>query len=112
MKNYETNHTAMLGALLKESEEEVLAYVHQELCKCFGDDAPDADTVRSYLLYPEKGVSLTAQEQLVAMDKLLEYAEINIRTTCYLMRYKMCRKAGIVNSVDEFLELLRSEEGE
>ena len=54
MKNYETNHTAMLGALLKESEEEVLAYVHQELCKCFGDDAPDAETVRSYLLYPEK----------------------------------------------------------
>ena len=26
MKNFETNHTAMLGALLKESEEEVLAY--------------------------------------------------------------------------------------
>lgn len=37
---------------------------------------------------------------------MLEFAEISFRTSCDLLRYRMMRDAGIVRSMDEFLELL------
>lgn len=40
------------------------------------------------------------------MDKMLEFAEVSFRTSCDLLRYRMMRGAGIVRSMDEFLELL------
>ena len=41
------------------------------------------------------------------MDKLLECAEVNLRTLCDLIRYQQLKGAGVVNSVEEFLYLVR-----
>ena len=44
------------------------------------------------------------------MDKLLECAEINLRTLCDLIRYQQLKDAGVVNSVEEFLHLVRPDD--
>ena len=49
---------------------------------------------------------VTNEEQVIAMDKLLEFAEVSFRTSCDLLRYRIMRDAGIVKNMDEFLELL------
>lgn len=43
---------------------------------------------------------------MVAMDKLLECAEVNFRTIRDMLRYQHMKRAGVVSSVEEFLELL------
>ena len=40
-----------------------------------------------------------------AVDKLLEYAEINLRPLCDLLRYRQLKGFGVVHSVDEFTAL-------
>ena len=50
---------------------------------------------------------VTAFQQALAMDNLLEQAEVNFRTLCDLLRYHYWKQAGAVSSVDEFLELFR-----
>ena len=49
---------------------------------------------------------------MVAMDKLLECAEVNFRTTCEMLRYRQMKRAGVVSSVEEFLQLLHPGECE
>lgn len=49
--------------------------------------------------------------QTVAMvDQLLEHIEVSVRTTCDLIRFKCMKSAGMVQSMEEFLELLYPEE--
>ena len=69
-------------------------------------DMPDVNVVRAYLHHPKCSTRLKTKEQLIAMDKMLEFAEVSFRTSCDLLRYRMMRDAGIVRSMDEFLELL------
>ena len=46
------------------------------------------------------------------MDKLLEYAEVSLRTLCDLIRYQQLKQFGIVNSAEEFVELFHPNEQE
>jgi hypothetical protein len=101
------NIQLLLKMMTWSAEEETLNYVLQEMAECFGDEMPDEKEVRSYLRSPDRKTILTLQQQLVAMDKLLEWAEINFRTSCDLIRYQHLKAAGVVNSMDEFLELFR-----
>jgi len=61
------------------------------------------------LLEMDQDVSMTAQE-IAVIDQLLEHIEVSVRTTCDLIRFKCMKAAGMVQSMDEFLELFRSEE--
>ena len=49
-------------------------------------------------------------QQVAAVDQLLEHIEVSVRTTCDLIRFKCMKAAGMVRSMDEFLELFYSEE--
>ena len=49
-------------------------------------------------------------QQVAVIDQLLEHIEVSVRTTCDLIRFKCMKAAGMVQSMDEFLELFRSEE--
>ena len=69
---------------------------------------PEEDAVRAYLKDPGKKTTLTVSQQVLAMDKLLEDAEVNFRMICDMVRYQNMKEAGMVHSVDEFLQLLRS----
>ena len=68
---------------------------------------PVEDAVRAYLQDPDEPISLSTEQQIVALDKLLECAEVNLRTLCDLIRYQQLKDARVVNSVEEFLCLVR-----
>ena len=91
----------LLQVLTANAEKETMDYVLQEMQAVLGEEMPEADAVRTYLQDPDK---------IVAMDKLLECAEINLRTLCDLIRYQQLKEAGVVNSVEEFLQLVRPDD--
>ena len=97
----------LLSFLTANAERETLDYVLQGMRKILGEDMPEEDAVRAYLQGPEKATTLSTEQQIVALDKLLECAEVNLRTLCDLIRYQQLKDAGVVNSVVEFLCLVR-----
>ena len=97
----------LLRFLTDNAERNTLDYVLQEMRKVLGAEMPEEDTVRAYLREPGQSTVLSAEQQLVAMDKLLECAEVNFRMLCDLIRYQQLKEAGVVNSVEEFLRLVR-----
>ncbi len=96
----------MLMQFLHEADKESCDYVVREMKEFLKTDMPDANVVRSYIRCPHRRTKLKTKEQLIAMDKLLEFAEVSFRTSCDLLRYRIMRDAGIVKNMDEFLELL------
>lgn len=61
------------------------------------------------LLSLDQDTPMDAQEVAV-IDQLLEHIEVGVRTTCDLIRFKCMKSAGMVQSMEEFLELFHSEE--
>ena len=100
----------LLSFLTANAERETLDYVLQGMRKILGEDMPEEDAVQAYLQGPEKATTLSAEQQIVAMDKLLECAEVNLRMLCDLIRYQQLKDAGVVNSVEDFLRLVRPDD--
>ena len=100
----------LLSFLTANAERETLDYVLQGMREILGEEMPEEDAVRAYLQGPEKATTLSAEQQIVAMDKLLECAEVNFRMLCDLIRYQMLKEAGVVNSMEEFLQLVYSDD--
>ena len=100
----------LLSFLTANAERETLDYVLQGMRKILGEDMPEEDAVRAYLQGPEKATTLSAEQQIVAMDRLLECAEVNLRMLCDLIRYQQLKDAGVVNSVEEFVRLVRPDD--
>lgn len=100
----------LLRFLTDDAERNTLDYVLREMQAVLGEEMPEADAVRSYLQDPDKPTGLSTAQQIVAMDKLLECAEVNLRTLCDLIRYQRLKDAGVVNSVEEFLQLIRPDD--
>ena len=73
---------------------------------------PEEDAVRAYLQDPDEPISLSTEQQIVALDKLLECAEVNLRTLCDLIRYQQLKEFGIVHSAKEFIQLFHPNEQE
>ena len=96
----------MLMQFLNEANKESCDYVIREMKEFLKADMPDTNVVKAYLLCPKRGTKLKTKEQSIAVDKLLEFAEVSFRTSCDLLRYRMMRDAGIVKNMDEFVELL------
>ena len=76
----------LLRFLVADAERETLDYVLREMREVLGEEMPEEDAVQSYLKNPDKPVALSVEQQIVAMDKLLECAEVNLRTLCDLIR--------------------------
>lgn len=100
------NNMLFIKTLAEEANQETVSYIMEGMQKTFGEQCPDSKAVVSYLKDTESSTTLTTKEQLIVIHKLLEVSEINFRTMCDLMRYQMFRAAGIVKTMDEFLELL------
>ena len=100
----------LLSFLTANAERETLDYVLQGMKEVLREDMPEEDVVRAYLQNPDEPISLSAEQQIVAMDKLLECAEVNLRTLCDLIRYQQLKDAGVVNSVEEFLQLVHPDD--
>ena len=97
----------LLSFLTANAERETLDYVLQGMKEVLGDEMPEEDAVRAYLQEPDEPISLSTEQQIVALDKLLECAEVNLRMLCDLIRYQQLKDAGVVGSVEEFLYLVR-----
>ena len=63
------------------------------------------------LIYVGNG-DYAAYQQMLATDRLLEYAEISLRTLCDLIRYQQLKELGIVHSAKEFIQLFHPDEQE
>lgn len=98
--------------LLNNAQQETLNTLIKDLEDTYGRDAVDRDAVKDYLLNPEPATSLDARQRFMVMDMLMEQLEVNIRMTCDLIRYKLLREAGIVETMDEFLRMLDSQNEE
>ena len=108
MDKIKINRRLVRSLLRTQCEKETLDYVLQEMRAVLRERMPDEDAVRAYLKDPGKATTLTVKQQVIAMDKLLEDAEVNFRMICDMVRYQQMKEAGMVRSVDEFLGLLRS----
>ena len=69
----------LLSFLTANAERETLDYVLQGMKEVLGDEMPEEDAVRAYLQDPDEPISLSTEQQIVALDKLLECAEVNLR---------------------------------
>ena len=98
MNLFGTRQKQLLRFLTANAERETLDYV------------PEEDAVRAYLQGPEEATTLSAEQQIVALDKLLECAEVNFRMLCDLIRYQQLKEAGVVSSVEEFLWLIHPDD--
>lgn len=107
MNIFGSNSKQLLQALTANAEKETMDYVLREMQAVLGEEMPEADAVRTYLQDPDKPTKLSTAQQIVAVDKLLECAEVNLRMLCDLIRYQQLKEAGVVNSVEEFLRLVR-----
>ena len=99
----------LLMNLFGKANQDTLDYVLSELSETYGDNAPDEKAVKKILLSPNADTQLSPRERVIVIDKVLECAEINFRTTCDLIRYRFMKDAGMVHSMDEFLALFRSD---
>lgn len=86
MNVFEENTKQLLQALTANAEKETMDYILQEMQAVLGEEMPEEDAVRTYLLEPDSSTALSTEQQIVAMDKLLECAEVNLRTLCDLIR--------------------------
>ena len=71
-----------------------------------------ASAVHEFFQFPDAPTELDTYQQMLATDKLLEYAEISLRTLCDLIRYQQLKELGVVHSAKEFIQLFHSNEQE
>lgn len=112
MEEFKKSKQRLLDLLTANIEQEILDYVRQEMRQAAVESVPTANELHTFFQSPDEPTALSVYQQVLAMDKLLNYAEVSLRTLCDLIRYQQLNQFGIVNSVDEFVELFRPDEKE
>ena len=112
MNPYEQSKQQLLHSLTSQVEQEVIDYIRQEMQHDAPDSVPTEDELLTFFQSPDEATTLNAYQQMLATDKLLEYAEISLRTLCDLIRYQQLKELGIVHSAKEFIQLFHPNEQE
>ena len=112
MNPFEQSRQQLLHYLTSNAEQEVIDYIRKEIQHDAPDSVPTADELLTFFQSPDKPTGLDACQQMLATDKLLEYAEISLRTLCDLIRYQQLKEFGIVHSTKEFIQLFHPNEQE
>ena len=112
MNPFEQNKQQLLHSLTSQVEQEVIDYIRQEMQHNAPDSVPTEDELLTFFQSPDEATTLNAYQQMLATDKLLEYAEISLRTLCDLIRYQQLKELGIVHSAKEFIQLFHPNEQE
>ena len=111
MNPFEQNEH-LLHFLTSQVEREIIDYIRQEIQHDAPDSVPTADELLTFFQFPDEPTELDAYQQMLATDKLLEYAEISLRTVCDLIRYQQLKELGIVYSAKEFIQFFHPDEQE
>lgn len=112
MNPFEQRKKQLLHFLTSQVEQEVIDYVRQEMRHDTPDSTPTESELLAFFQSPDEPTTLDAYQQMLATDKLLEYAEISLRTLCDLIRYQQLKEFGIVHSAKEFIQLFHPNEQE
>ena len=112
MNPFEQSTQQLLRFLTSNAEQEVIDYIRQEMQHDAPDSIPTEDELLTFFQSPDEPTELDTYQQMLATDKLLEYAEISLRTVCDLIRYQQLKEFGIVHSAKEFIQLFHSNEHE
>lgn len=88
MNPFEQSKQQLLHSLTSQVEQEVIDYIRQEMRHDAPDSVPTEDELFAFFQSPDEPTKLDAYQQMLATDKLLEYAEISLRTLCDLIRYQ------------------------
>ena len=111
MNPFEQSTQQLLRFLTSHAEWEVIDYIRQEI-QHDAPGVPTADELLTFFQFPDEPTELDAYQQMLATDKLLEYAEISLRTLCDLIRYQQLKELGVVHSAKEFIQLFHPDEQE
>ena len=111
MNPFEQNEQ-LLHFLTSQVEREVIDYIRQEIQHDAPDSVPTADELLTFFQSPDAPTELDTYQQMLVTDKLLEYAEISLRTLCDLIRYQQLKELGFVHSIKEFIQLFHPNEQE
>ena len=112
MNPFEQSIQQLLRFLTSHAEREVIDYIRQEMQREAPSSIPTEDELLTFFQSPDESTTLNAYQQMLATDKLLEYAEISLRTLCDLIRYQQLKELGIVHSAKEFIQLFHPNEQE
>ena len=112
MNPFEQSKRHLLHFLTSQVEREVIDYIRQEMRQDAPDSVPTEDELLTFFQSPDAPTSLDACQQMLATDKLLEYAEVSLRTLCDLIRYQQRKEFGVIHSAKEFIQLFRPDEQE
>ncbi len=112
MNPFEQNKQQLLHSLTSQVEQEVIDYIRQEMQHDAPDSVPTEEELFAFFQSQNEPTTLDAYQQMLATDKLLEYAEISLRTLCDLIRYQQLKELGIVHSAKEFIQLFHPNEQE
>ena len=112
MNPFEQNKQQLLRFLTSHAEREVIDYIRQEMQREAPSSIPTEEELFAFFQSPDKPTKLDAYQQMLATDRLLEYAEISLSTLCDLIRYQQLKELGIVHSAKEFIQLFHPDEQE
>ena len=112
MNPFEQNKQQLLHSLTSQVEQEVIDYIRPEIQHDAPDSVPTEEELFAFFQSQDEPTTLDAYQQMLATDKLLEYAEISLRTLCDLIRYQQLKEFGIVHSAKEFIHLFHPNEQE
>ena len=112
MNPFEQSKQQLLHFLASQVEQEGIDYIRQEMQHNAPDSVPTEDELLTFFQSPDEATTLNAYQQMLATDKLLEYAEISLRTLCDLIRYQQLKELGVVHSAKEFIQLFHPDEQE
>ena len=112
MNPFEQSKQQLLHSLTSQVEQEVIDYIRQEMQREAPGSIPTEEELFAFFQSPDEPTKLDAYQQMLATDKLLEYAEISLRTLCDLIRYQQLKELGIVHSAKEFIQLFHPDEQE
>ena len=110
MNPFEQSTQQLLRFLTSHAEWEVIDYIRQEMQHDAPDSIPTEEELFAFFQSPDEPTELDTYQQMLATDKLLEYAEISLRTLCDLIRYQQFKELGIVHSAKEFIQLFHPNE--
>ena len=112
MNPFEQSTQQLLRFLTSHAEWEVIDYIRQEIQHDAPESVPTADELLTFFQSPDAPTALDTYQQMLVTDKLLEYAEISLRTLRDLTRYQQLKQLGLVHSAKEFIQLFHPDEQE
>ena len=86
MNPFEQNKQQLLHSLTSQVEQEVIDYIRQEMQHDAPDSVPTEEELFAFFQSQDEPTTLDAYQQMLATDKLLEYAEISLRSIASFLR--------------------------